>query len=61
MRIEKDTTVRGTVDNPVYLVFLRYGERPEFEQWLKAKTDADAIKEVDELFLMGHKAYIVAT
>ena len=50
LKIEKDTTQRGTEERPQYVIFLRYGNRPAIECWLDARTDADALAEAGRRF-----------
>lgn len=50
LRIEKDDHARGTVDHPVYLVFVKYGNLPEQEVRLAATNDTDAQAEVQARF-----------
>ncbi len=45
LKIERDTTQRGTSDRPRYVIFLRYGTSPARELWLDAATDAEALLE----------------
>ena len=38
MKIEVDTTSLGTIEQPVYVVYLKYGNRPAQTLVLKATT-----------------------
>ncbi len=51
MKIEKDTSHRGTQDCPVYVVWLRYGRLPAVEIQLDARTMAQAKIEVARRWL----------
>jgi len=50
MLIERNTTSRGTPDQPQYLIFLRYGSMPAFECWLDARSDEEALAEARRRF-----------
>lgn len=38
----KDTTGRGTIDNPQFVAFLRHGHLPAQELWLEARNEKEA-------------------
>ncbi len=50
MFIERDTHSRGTIDEPQYVIFIRWGRQPAQELWLKAHTAPGALEEAKRRF-----------
>lgn len=50
LEIHVDTTTRGTPNDPAYFVYVRYGNMPQQEVRLEAKTMDEAKAEVERRF-----------